>query len=159
MPLNVREVVGAKPPSVRLRPEKVESTRASVRRAYFIAPLFTLTMIIVGALEMYVFGLPYYAEALWLVGLVGAGFPVVWRTLRAAMEGKYATDVVASLSIVTAAIINQPLAGLVIVLKREAKRWRDSPNDVHPPLYASWRKRHHESRIYSPAPVALWTSL
>ena len=82
MPLNVREVVGAKPPSVRTKPKKViESTRAPVRRAYFIAPLFTLTMIILGALEMYVFGLPYYAEALWLVGLVGAGFPVVWQNL------------------------------------------------------------------------------
>lgn len=33
MPLNVREVVGAKPPPVRPRPEKaIQSTRASVRR-------------------------------------------------------------------------------------------------------------------------------
>jgi heavy metal translocating P-type ATPase len=40
----------------------------------------------------------------------------VWRTLRAARRGNFATDVVASLSIVTAAIIGQPFAGLVIVL-------------------------------------------
>ena len=37
-----------------------------------------------------------------------AGFPVVWRTLRAAMQGKFNTDLVATLSIVTAAIIGQP---------------------------------------------------
>jgi heavy metal translocating P-type ATPase len=41
---------------------------------------------------------------------------VVWRTLVAARRGNFATDVVASLSIVTAAIIGQPFAGLVIVL-------------------------------------------
>lgn len=83
---------------------------------YLSAPIFAIAMILLGALEKYVLGLPEYAQAIWLLGLIGAGFPVVWRTLRSAMQGKYATDVVASLSIVTAGIIGQPLAGLVIVL-------------------------------------------
>jgi len=114
---NLREVVAAKAPPIRPESGKViESTRAAKSRASFLAPLFALAMIIVGALGKYVFGMPFYADALWLVGLAGGGFPVVWRTLRAAIEGKFATDLVASLSIVTAAIINQPLAGLVIVL-------------------------------------------
>lgn len=117
MPSNLREVVAAKAPPVRPEPGKVTgSTRAAAKRAFFLAPLFAIAMILVGALAKYVFGLPFYAEALWLLGLVGAGFPVVWRTLKAAIEGKFATDLVASLSIVTAAIIGQPLAGLVIVL-------------------------------------------
>src|SRR3954467_8673008 len=80
------------------------------------APLFAIAMILLGAFEQLVLGLPLYARAFWFMGLIGAGFPVVWRTLRAAAAGKFATDVVASLSIVTAAVIGQPLAGLVIVL-------------------------------------------
>ncbi len=117
MPSSLREVVAAKTSPVRPESVKViEPKKPANRRASFIAPLFALVVIVVGALGKYVFGMPFYADGLWLVGLAGAGFPVVWRTLRAAMEGKFATDLVASLSIVTALIINQPLAGLVIVL-------------------------------------------
>jgi heavy metal translocating P-type ATPase len=80
------------------------------------SPLFAVAGILLGGVEQYIFNLPLFAHALWTICLIGAGFPVVWRTLRAARHGNYATDVVASLSIVTAAIIGQPLAGLVIVL-------------------------------------------
>ncbi|HEX6628205.1 MAG TPA: heavy metal translocating P-type ATPase, partial [Gemmatimonadaceae bacterium] len=66
--------------------------------------------------EQYVVDQPYYAKVLWEIGLIGAGFPVVWRTAQGVFRGKFAADVVASLSIVTAAVIGQPFAGLVIVL-------------------------------------------
>lgn len=79
-------------------------------------PLLAICGILVGGLEQYVFNLPELAHVLWTIFLVGAGFPVVWRTLVAARRGNFATDLVATLSIVTAAIIGQPLAGLVIVL-------------------------------------------
>lgn len=80
------------------------------------SPLFAIAGIILGSLWQFVFNLPLLAHGLWTIALIGAGFPVVWRTLLAARRGNFATDVVASLSIVTAAIIGQPLAGLVIVL-------------------------------------------
>ncbi len=80
------------------------------------SPLFAIAAILLGSVEQFVFNLPLFAHALWTIALIGAGFPVVWRTLRAARHGNFATDVVASLSIITAAIIGQPLAGLVIVL-------------------------------------------
>jgi len=80
------------------------------------SPLFAIAGILLGGAEQYIFHLPLFAHALWTIALIGAGFPVVWRTLRAARHGNFATDLVASLSIVTAAIIGQPLAGLVIVL-------------------------------------------
>jgi heavy metal translocating P-type ATPase len=51
-----------------------------------------------------------------LVLLVIAGAPIVWRTLRDATRGRFATDIVASLSIITALLLRQPIAGLVIVL-------------------------------------------
>ena len=80
------------------------------------SPLFAIAGILLGGVEQLIFHLPLFAQGLWTIALIGAGFPVVWRTLRAVRHGNYATDVVASLSIVTAAIIGQPLAGLVIVL-------------------------------------------
>jgi heavy metal translocating P-type ATPase len=79
-------------------------------------PLLAIGGILLGGLEQYVFNLPELAHVLWTMFLLGAGFPVVWRTLVAARHGNFATDLVATLSIVTAAIIGQPLAGLVIVL-------------------------------------------
>ena len=54
-----------------------------------------------------------------LVGLVVlaiTGAPIVWRTLRGALRGHFAADLVASLAIVTAFVLRQPIAGLVIVL-------------------------------------------
>ena len=56
------------------------------------------------------------ADLVWDVSLIATGAPIVWRTLRAAKEGKFATDIVASFAIVGAAVLSQPLAGLVIVL-------------------------------------------
>lgn len=51
-----------------------------------------------------------------LGALVLTGAPVTWRTLRGMFRGHFAADVVAMLAIVTAVILRQPIAGLVIVL-------------------------------------------
>jgi cation transport ATPase len=56
------------------------------------------------------------ASVVWMIGLVATGAPVVWRTLRHAISGRLATDLVAMLAIGTAVVLVQPLAGLVIVL-------------------------------------------
>jgi cation transport ATPase len=50
------------------------------------------------------------------VALVVVGAPVVWRTLRGALRGQFAADVVASLAIITAVLLGQPIPGLVVVL-------------------------------------------
>ena len=50
-----------------------------------------------------------------LGALILLGAPLVWRTIRGMLRGQFATDVVASLAIVTAIAMNQPFAGLVIV--------------------------------------------
>ena len=56
------------------------------------------------------------AQIILRVGLVCTGFPLVWRTTRGMLRGKFATDVVATLSIITAVALDQPIVGLVIVL-------------------------------------------
>ena len=54
--------------------------------------------------------------AVLMVGLAATGLPVVWRTLVGLVHGRFAADVVASLSIAGALLLEQPAAGLVIVL-------------------------------------------
>jgi heavy metal translocating P-type ATPase len=55
-------------------------------------------------------------ENVGLILLVVTGAPIVWRTLRGALRGHFASDIVATLAIVTAVALGQPIAGLVIVL-------------------------------------------
>lgn len=56
------------------------------------------------------------AQPVWLGGLVVTGLPLAWRTLRQAFRGSFATDLVAALAVVTAILLRQPLAGLIVVL-------------------------------------------
>lgn len=83
------------------------------RRA--LLPLLALVFIATGALLRWVVGADL-ATKVWMLGLVATGAPVVWGTVRAARKGRFATDVVATLSIIGAVALIQPLAGLVIVL-------------------------------------------
>lgn len=57
-----------------------------------------------------------WSHHVWLAGLVLTGAPVAWRTLRGMLRGEFAADVVAMLAIVGAVLLDQPLAGLVVVL-------------------------------------------
>jgi len=59
---------------------------------------------------------PAYAREVWLATLIGGGLPLVWRTGRGIIQGKFASDVVAMLAIVTAVIMDQAFAGVIIVL-------------------------------------------
>jgi heavy metal translocating P-type ATPase len=84
------------------------------RRAVLL-PAVTLAGIIAGT-AFYLLGHPDVAEPVWLVVLVITGAPVVLTTLRAATRGHFATDLVATLAIITSLVLGQPVAGLVIVL-------------------------------------------
>jgi len=75
----------------------------------------TLTALIAGALA-YFAGARDVAQEVWLLGVVVTGAPVVLRTIREALRGRLATDMVASLSIVGSIALGQPFAGLIIVL-------------------------------------------
>ena len=57
-----------------------------------------------------------WAPRAWLAGLVLTGIPVAWSTLRGILRGRLAADLVAMLAILTAIVLNQPLAGLIVVL-------------------------------------------
>ena len=63
--------------------------------------------------------------------LVAAGLPLVWRTVRAAFRGQFATDIVASLSVITATVLAQPVPGLVIILMQRGGEWLERDGSCH----------------------------
>src|SRR6476660_345036 len=71
-------------------------------------PLVALAGCVVGA------GLlltsPLWADRVWLAVLVSTGSIVVVRTVRRALAGRWASDVIAALAIVGAIAMHQPLA-------------------------------------------------
>ena len=55
-------------------------------------------------------------RSVWTAGLWLLGLPLLYRTLRGILRGRFAADLVAGLAVVTAMALEQPFAGLVIVL-------------------------------------------
>jgi heavy metal translocating P-type ATPase len=62
------------------------------------------------------FGAREWADRVWLAALMVTGSVVVMHTVRRALQGRWATDLIAALAIVGAAVMDQPLAGLIVVL-------------------------------------------
>ncbi len=79
-------------------------------------PLAAVAFAVAGATLRLAISDARWGDGVWLAGLALTGAPVVWRTLRRITEGRFATDVVAMLAIVTALILREPLAGLIVVL-------------------------------------------
>src|SRR4051812_23858329 len=84
-------------------------------KARLLIPLCAFAAIVVGIIVRVTAG-GAAAHILWMIAAAATGAPVVFRTVRAALRGHFATDVVATLSIVGAVALRQPVAGLVIVL-------------------------------------------
>jgi heavy metal translocating P-type ATPase len=61
-------------------------------------------------------GLVAHSDLIFLVTLLVGGVPLVVQTLRGILRGRFAADVVAMLAIVTAILLGQYFAGVVIVL-------------------------------------------
>jgi heavy metal translocating P-type ATPase len=94
--------------------EPISPPRAS-RRPRLYLPQLALSFLAAGGVAYAAWG-AHVATIVWMTGLVLTGAPVVWRTLRSALSGHFATDLVATLAVVTAVALAEPLAGLVIVL-------------------------------------------
>lgn len=79
-------------------------------------PIQTLAALVFGlSLQLHP-ALARWSTPTLLASLVLLGAPVAWRTIRGMLRGEFAADVVAMLAIVTAIVLREPIAGLVIVL-------------------------------------------
>ena len=84
-------------------------------RALLRSPVLPLAALVVGGVFA-AFRDSEDAQRAMMIGLVISGTPLIWRTVHEALRGHFATDVVATLAVVTAVIQQQPLAGLVVTL-------------------------------------------
>lgn len=91
------------------------STQARATRWQAI-PIVAVSCIAVGAVVGAITGNREWRALIWWVGLVVTGLPLAWRTVRLALTGRFATDVVATLAVLTAIVLAEPLAGLIIVV-------------------------------------------
>ena len=79
-------------------------------------PFLALAGLLVGLVLQFGLHQPSSARRVWLATLIVGGIPLVWRTARGMLQGKFASDVVAMLAVVTAVIMDQAFAGVIIVL-------------------------------------------
>ena len=73
-------------------------------------------LVLLAATAVHLSGDASLSKLILRVGVICTGLPLIWRTTRGVLRGKFATDVVATLSIIGAIALDQPIVGLVIVL-------------------------------------------
>lgn len=84
--------------------------------AAYPLPVVTLAVLVLGAVVPLAVPADPWRERVWFAGLIATGLPVALKTFRGMLRGEFAADVVAMLAIVGAILLQQPLAGLVVVL-------------------------------------------
>ncbi len=90
--------------------------RVSFGRRIPLVPILAAIALLLGFVLGLVSGDPSLRGTFWLASLVVCGAPVVWGTLRGMARGQFAADLVASMAIVGAVLLQEPLAGLVVVI-------------------------------------------
>ena len=93
----------------------MERVRSFPALAPLALPTTAIAFVLAGAAVHLALG-GAWSNAVWFVGLVVTGAPILWRTLRRIVGGHLATDVVAMLAVTGAAALGQPLAGLIVVV-------------------------------------------
>src|SRR6476661_4314220 len=79
-------------------------------------PLVALVGVVGGAILRWPLANPEASDWVLLAALVVGGAPLVWHTLVNMARGHFASDVVATLAIVGAVVMDEPFAGLIVVL-------------------------------------------
>jgi heavy metal translocating P-type ATPase len=79
-------------------------------------PFFCLFGLLSGAVIRVALARPEIADIVWLIALVVGGAPTVLKTIQKMLKGNFAADVVAMLAIITAVIMREYFAGVIIVI-------------------------------------------
>ncbi len=81
-----------------------------------MVPFFALLGLLSGAVIRFAFARIDVADIVWLAVLVVGGAPTVLKTIQKMLKGNFAADVVAMLAIITAVIMHEYFAGVIIVI-------------------------------------------
>ena len=79
-------------------------------------PVFALISLITGSIMLWALNLTEEAHWLWFITLIIGGAPVVWETVRGIKRRQFASDIVATMAIISAIALNDAFPGVVIVL-------------------------------------------
>ena len=79
-------------------------------------PFLGLIGLLAGAIIRFALVRPDIADITWLIVLVVGGSPTVVKTFQKMLKGNFAADVVAMLAIITAVIMREYFAGVIIVI-------------------------------------------
>lgn len=79
-------------------------------------PAFALFGLLLGVIFRFGFGLPDVSRWIWFATLFVGGLPIIYKTIKGMLYGKFASDIVAMLAIITAILTGQSFAGAVVVL-------------------------------------------
>lgn len=99
-------------------------------------------------------GVPEIAHWTWMTALVIGGAPLVWATVRGIARGQFAADVVAMLAIVTAVAMDEPFAGVIVVLMQgggealETYGFRRASSSLETLLARAPRRAHRKQENY-----------
>jgi heavy metal translocating P-type ATPase len=91
-------------------------------RGTLVLPLAALAAIVIGLLFSLLHN-PEYAHRVWMYALVAGAVPLLWRTAQRALQGDFATDAIASLAMITAFALGQPLPGVIVVVMQSGGEW------------------------------------
>src|SRR5687768_9624633 len=80
-----------------------------------VLPLTRQPVVLIAAAGL-ITGLIARSDTIFLATLLVGGVPLVFQTIKGMLRGRFAADIVATLAIVTALILGQYFAGVVIVL-------------------------------------------
>lgn len=85
-------------------------------RAVPVLPVLALGFLTVGLAARLDPSLAEWSRPVWTAGLWLTGLPLVARTAMGLLRGRFAADVVAALAIITAILLHEPAAGLLVAL-------------------------------------------
>ncbi len=101
-------------------------TRREFLRRYPI-PTYALSGLLIGAILTWVLGGGELGDWIWYATLIAGGTPLMYRTLRGIIRGRFAADVIATLAIIAAILMDQAFAGVIIVLMQSGGEALEDP--------------------------------
>jgi cation transport ATPase len=85
-------------------------------RTQYGIPLAAAAVILLGGAATFLPSGAALRHYTWMTGLLLTAAPIVWNTGRGILRGKFAADLIASLTVIVALTLGQPVVGLVIVI-------------------------------------------
>lgn len=79
-------------------------------------PAFAIIGLILGTVVHYIFNDQQTGHWIWFITLVIGGVPIVLETIKGILHGRFASDIVAMLAIITAILTNEAFPGVIIVI-------------------------------------------